>query len=210
MERKVRNVGILIFPDVELLDFAGPYEAFTAVNYGGAEKLFEVFTVAEQHEPLRSRAGVRIVPDYTFDDVPHIDILVVPGGQGTRREINNPVVIDWIRAVSGEAELTTSVCTGSFLIAEAGALRAGNKATTHWASVNRMREQFPGIEMHEDVRWVDDGAVISSAGVSAGIDMALHVIERLCGEDVAVGSARLMEYDYWKPEKQKALAASAR
>ncbi len=209
LEPAVRNVGILIFPDVELLDFAGPYEAFTAVNYGGTEKLFEVFTVAEQPEPLNSRAGVRIVPDYTFEDVPHIDILVVPGGQGTRREIDNPVVIDWIRSVSREAELTTSVCTGSFLIARAGALKPGNKATTHWGSIGRMREVFPGIEVHEDVRWVDDGAVISSAGVSAGIDMSLHVIERLCGEDVAASSARLMEYDYWKPEKQKAIAASA-
>jgi transcriptional regulator GlxA family with amidase domain len=200
MDQKVRNVGILIFPQVELLDFCGPYEAFTAVNYGGDHQLFNVFTVAEQAGELPTRAGMRVVPDYTFEDAPHIDILVVPGGQGTRREIDNPAVIDWIRAVSGEAELTTSVCTGAFLIAKAGALGEGSTATTHWGSIERLRESFPGITVREQVRWVDDGAVISSAGVSAGIDMSLHVIERLCGPEAAAGSARLMEYDYWKPE----------
>src|SRR5689334_16428407 len=120
---RVRTVGIMIFPEVELLDFAGPYEAFTAVNYSSDEKPFEVFTVAERPEPLRSRAGVQIVPDYTYETAPKIDILVVPGGQGTRREIDNPVAIDWITTVAAEAELTTSVCTGSFLIAKAGSLK---------------------------------------------------------------------------------------
>jgi transcriptional regulator GlxA family with amidase domain len=198
----------MIFPDVELLDFAGPYEAFTAVNYSDEQKLFEVFTVAERPDPLATRAGVRIVPDYTYENAPKIDILVVPGGQGTRREIDNPVALEWIRSVAGEAELTTSVCTGSFLIARAGSLQAGNRATTHWASVQRMREAFPGVEVLEGVRFVDDGAVISSAGVSAGIDMSLHVIERLCGRDAAAGSARLMEYDYWTPSDAEAAPAA--
>lgn len=204
---RTRTVGIMIFPDVELLDFAGPYEAFTAVNYSDEQKLFEVFTVAEHPDALRSRAGVRIVPDYTYEDAPKIDILVVPGGQGTRREIDNPVAIDWIRSVAAEAELTTSVCTGSFLIGKAGSLNPGNKATTHWGSIQRMRDDFPGVEILEGVRFVDDGAVISSAGVSAGIDMSLHVIERLCGAEVAAGSARLMEYDYWTPSEAIAQAA---
>lgn len=204
---RVRNVGIMIFPEVELLDFAGPYEAFTAVNYSDEQKLFEVFTVAERPEPLRSRAGVQIVPDYTYENAPKIDILVVPGGQGTRHEIDNPVTIDWIKTVAAEAELTTSVCTGSFLIAQAGSLVPGSRATSHWGSIQRMRDTFPGVEVLEGVRFVDDGAVISSAGVSAGIDMALHVIERLCGPEVAAGSARLMEYDYWTPSEAIAQAA---
>jgi transcriptional regulator GlxA family with amidase domain len=210
--QRARTVGIMIFPDVELLDFAGPYEAFTAVNYSDDTKLFDVFTVAERPEPLNTRAGVRIVPDYTFETAPKIDILVVPGGQGTRREIDNPVAIDWIRSVASEAELTTSVCTGSFLIGRAGSLRAGSRATSHWGSIQRMRETFPGVEVLEGVRFVDDGAVISSAGVSAGIDMSLHVIERLCGREAAAGSARLMEYDYWTPGEATApetLAASS-
>ena len=199
MQPKTRNVGILIFDGVELLDFCGPYEAFTAVARYGDEKPFNTFTVAEQDGPVASAAGTRFLPDYTFATAPAIDILVVPGGMGTRREIDNPVVINWIRAVAGEAELTTSVCTGSFLIARAGTLGDGSKATTHWGSIERMREMFPGVEVLENVRFVDDGIVVSSAGVSAGIDMSLHVIERLAGVEAAESSARLMEYDYWKP-----------
>jgi transcriptional regulator GlxA family with amidase domain len=193
-----RTVGILIFPDVELLDFAGPYEAFTAANYGGSgETWFDVFTVAEQPGELRARAGLRVTPDHTFDSAPPIDILVVPGGQGTRREVNNPKLVEWIAAVSGASELTTSVCTGAFLLAEAGVLAEGSQATTHWASVERMQTTYPSVAVRQGVRFVDDGAVVSSAGVSAGIDMSLYVIERLCGRDVAAGSARLMEYEYW-------------
>ena len=196
----IRNVGILIFPDVELLDFTGPYEAFTAANYGGAgEKVFEVFTVAEQLDEVRVRAGLRVMPDYTLDDAPKIDVLVVPGGQGTRREVNNPRLVGWIADVAEQAELATSVCTGAFLLAEAGVLAEHSVATTHWASIDRLRDPYPSLDVRHDVRFVDDGTVVSSAGVSAGIDMSLHVIERLCGHDVAAGSARLMEYDYWKP-----------
>jgi transcriptional regulator GlxA family with amidase domain len=198
LDHRTRTVGILIFPDVELLDFCGPHEAFTAANTA-ERQLFRVFTVAERPDELTTRNGLRVVPDYTFDDAPQIDILVVPGGQGTRREIDNPRVIEWIASVGRAAELTTSVCTGSFLIARAGALSVGSRVTTHWGSIQRMRETFPGVEVLERVRFVDDGAVISSAGVSAGIDMSLHVIGRLCGTEAAAGSARLMEYDYWQP-----------
>lgn len=192
----VRNVGILIFPDVELLDFCGPYEAFSAASRD-ATPYFNTFTVAERPEPVASKAGLTFIPDYSFENAPKIDILVVPGGQGTRREIDNPAVISWVRHVAGVAELTTSVCTGSFLLGKAGLLQDG-KATTHWGSIERMRETFPDVEVLENVRWVDDGAIVSSAGVSAGIDMSLHVIERLCGPAAAESSARLMEYDYWK------------
>lgn len=193
---KVRNVGILIFPDVELLDFCGPYEAFTAARLDG-ERCFTTFTLAETLEPVNAAAGLRFLPDYTLETAPKIDVLVVPGGVGTRREIDNPKMIDWIRSVAGDAELTTSVCTGSFLLGKAGLLE-GRKATTHWGSIERMRETFPGVEVQQDVRWVDDGAIVSSAGVSAGIDMSLHVIERLAGVAAAESSARLMEYEYWQ------------
>jgi transcriptional regulator GlxA family with amidase domain len=193
---KVRNVGILIFPDVELLDFCGPYEAFTAARLDG-QRCFNTFTVAETLDPVNAAAGLRFIPDYTIDTAPKIDVLVVPGGQGTRREIDNPKLINWIQRVAGAAELTTSVCTGSFLLGKAGLL-ANGKATTHWGSIERMRESFPDIQVLSDVRWVDDGAVVSSAGVSAGIDMSLHVIERLADVAAAESSARLMEYDYWE------------
>jgi transcriptional regulator GlxA family with amidase domain len=202
-----RSVGILIFPEVELLDFAGPHEAFSAARRaeGG---LFDVFTVAERAGELRTPSGLRVVPDYTIDDVPHIDILVVPGGMGTRREIDNQRLIGWIEGQARQTELMTSVCTGSFLLAKAGLLR-GKRATTHWGSIERLREVFPDTEVLENVRWVDDGAVISSAGVSAGIDMALHVIERLCGPEAAADSARLMEYDYWTPGDAPGPASAA-
>lgn len=208
MTTPVRNVGILIFPDVELLDFCGPHEAFTATTIDG-ERLFNTFTIAEHAGALTTRARLRVVPDYTFEDAPHIDVLVVPGGQGTRREIGNQKLIDWIADVAAHAELTTSVCTGSFLIAQAGSLPAGSRATTHWGSIERMREMFPGIEVLENVRFVDNGVVVSSAGVSAGIDMSLHVIERLCGREAAASSARLMEYDYWQPMTPELASAGA-
>jgi len=201
----VRNVGILIFPDVELLDFAGPHEAFSAAGTYD-EPLFNVFTVAERADELLSRNGLRVVPDYTFETAPRIDVLVVPGGRGTRREIDNPRLIEWIKGVAGQTELTTSVCTGSFLLAKAGLLD-GARATTHWGSIERMRDTFPTTEVLEGVRWVDDGVMITSAGVSAGIDMSLHVIERLSGSEAAASSARLMEYDYWQPSEIASLAS---
>jgi transcriptional regulator GlxA family with amidase domain len=203
-----RSVGILIFPEVELLDFAGPHEAFSAAQRADGG-LFDVFTVAERAGELRTPSGLRVVPDYTIDDVPHIDILVVPGGMGTRREIDNQRLIGWIEGQARQTEVMTSVCTGSFLLAKAGLLR-GKQATTHWGSVERLREMFPDTEVLERVRWVDAGPVISSAGVSAGIDMALHVIERLCGTEAAASSARLMEYDYWKPGDEPGPASAAR
>lgn len=195
VDRKVRNVGILLFENAELLDFAGPYEAFSSASID-QERVFNTFTVGQTKGTITSNNGLKCEIDYDFSDHPHIDVLVVPGGRGTRVEIENPVVIDWITQVAGEAELTTSVCTGSFLLAQAGLLH-GRQATTHWGSVERKRETFPQIEVLEAVRFVDAGEVVTSAGVSAGIDMSLHVIERLAGREAAANSARLMEYDYW-------------
>lgn len=195
-EHKVRNVGIMLFERAELLDFAGPYEAFSSARYEDGTKCFNTFSVGQSKGVITSNNGLPCGVEYDFDDAPPIDILVVPGGQGTRTEIDNPVAIDWIKGIAENAELMTSVCTGSFLMAKAGLLD-GKKATTHWGSIDRMRETFPNTEVLEQVRFVDDGFVVSSAGVSAGIDMSLHVIERLCGRDAAASSARLMEYDYW-------------
>ena len=197
-----RAVAILIFPGVELLDFAGPFEVFSAARQSLATPapLFDVFTVAETLDPLRCNNPVTVVPDYSLASCPPADILVVPGGQGTRTAINRPELIAWIRARAGAAEIATSVCTGSFLLAQAGLLE-GKTATTHWGSIERMRESFPATTVRERVRWVDEGAVITSAGVSAGIDMALHVIARLHGAEAAATTARWIEYDYWNNEK---------
>ncbi len=194
-----RTVAVLLFPGVELLDFAGPFEVFSAArtNAASRERLIEVFTVAETLDPIQCNNPVTVVPDYTLINCPAADILVVPGGMGTRSAIERPELISWIAARAQQVELMTSVCTGSFLLAKAGLLR-GKAATTHWASIDRMRNDFPDIDVRENTRWVDDGTVISSSGVSAGIDMALYVLQRLYSAEVATATARGIEYDHWQ------------
>ena len=198
-ESAIARVAILLFDGVELLDFAGPFEVFSAARPGpeSPERLMEVFTVAEHEGPVLCRNGLVVMPSYTLESSPHADILVIPGGQGARLAINRPDLIDWIRKQARQVSLTASVCTGSFLLARAGLL-TGKTVTTHWASVQRMREEFPGLDVRDDQRWIDAGEIITSAGVSAGIDMALHVLDRLYGPDVAAATARGIEYDHWK------------
>ncbi len=196
-----RTVAILVFPGVELLDFAGPFEVFSAarLTFDAAERLFDVFTVAESPEPIRCNNPVTVVPDHTLVSCPPADILVIPGGIGVRSAVNRAPLVDWLRERAAAAEITTSVCTGSFLLAQAGLLE-GRAATTHWGSTQRMRDTFPGMDVRERTRWVDEGAVVSSAGVSAGIDMALHIVRRLHGAQAARTTARWIEYDHWNDE----------
>jgi transcriptional regulator GlxA family with amidase domain len=190
------SVGILIFDDVEVLDFCGPFEVFSsarAADAAEATALFRVFTVAERAGVVRCRGNLLVQPHFTIADHPPIDLLVVPGGWGTRREARNAALLDWIAAQDQGSTLTLSVCTGAFLLAARGLLD-GKPATTHWASLDRLAEGYPAIEVRRDVRFVDAGHVVTSAGVSAGIDMALHVVERLRGPAVAAATARNMEY----------------
>lgn len=195
---KRRNVGVLLFPQVELLDFAGPFEVFSAARTSSEtrERLMDVFTVAETTSPVRCNNPVTVVPDYALEECPHMDVVVVPGGIGTRSAVDRQGLVDWIARRAKLAEVTTSVCTGSFLLAKAGVLD-GRSATTHWASIERMRRDFPALAVEESVRWVDAWPVVSSAGVSAGIDMALHVLSRLYDDEVARATARGIEYDHW-------------
>lgn len=196
---KRRSVGVLLFPQVELLDFAGPFEVFSAARTSSEtrERLMDVFTVAETTSPVRCNNPVTVVPDYALEECPHMDVVVVPGGMGTRSAVDRQGLVDWIARRAEAAEVTTSVCTGSFLLAKAGVLD-GRSATTHWASIERMRRDFPALAVEESVRWVDAWPVVSSAGVSAGIDMALHVLSRLYDDEVARATARGIEYDHWK------------
>ena len=197
-ERHVRTVGILIFDDVEVLDFCGPFEVFSVARPAGEDaddaRLFRALTIAPEARLVTCRGGLLVQPHHSIADHPPLDILVVPGGQGTRRERANARLLDWIAAQDRNVELTTSVCTGAFLLAERGLLD-DRRATTHWASVEWMRGQYPAVTMLADTRVVDEGHVITSAGVSAGIDMALHVVARLHGEATAAWTARRMEYD---------------
>jgi transcriptional regulator GlxA family with amidase domain len=191
------NIGILLFDDVEVLDFCGPFEVFSVAARTGAEAggdpPFTVFTLAERAGLVRAVGGLKVQPDYTIDDHPPINLLLVPGGWGTRREVDNPRLIEWIRAQDAQTDLTTSVCTGAFLLGRAGLLE-GHRVTTHWASIERLRQSLPGATVLDDARFVDEGKIVTSAGISAGIDMALHLVARLGGDDLARQTARRMEY----------------
>ena len=194
------SVGILLFENVEVLDFAGPFEVFSRTRLvPGTDSRrsddsapFRVFTVAAARAPLRTTGGLEVVPSHAFGDTPPIDLLVVPGGFGTRALLSDEATLDWIRRIASRARLVTSVCTGALLLAKAGLLD-GRRATTHWASHDLLATLGKGILVDRDARFVDDG-VISSAGVSAGIDMAFSVVERLCGKVVADETARYIEY----------------
>jgi len=197
-----KRVGILIFPDVEVLDFCGPFEVFSLVRLieerrWHEQSPFEVLLVAEKPDAIRASGGLRVAPDYTLDDCPPLHILVVPGGWGTRREVSNDRLIAWIAERGKTVETLTSVCTGAMLLGKAHLLD-GKPATTHFKALDWMRESFPSVEVHGEVNVVetDNGRVLTSAGISAGIDMALQVVARHCGEDIARATARFMEYRY--------------
>lgn len=195
-----RTVGILIFDDVEVLDFCGPFEVFattvmTSADGADEEFPFLVYTIAETSRIVRCTGGLLAQPHYTIEDHPPLDILLVPGGRGTRREVENPRLLDWIAQQDRATEMTTSVCTGAFMLAARGLLD-GKVATTHWGSIERLRETYPAIEVREHVRYIDNGRILTSAGVSAGIDMSLHIVAQLLGTETAAGTARRMEYNY--------------
>lgn len=195
------TVGILIFDDVEVLDFAGPFEVFsrTRLLAGAASRRsdesapFKVVTVAQSTSPIVATGGLRVIPDHAWNTAPPLDILVVPGGFGTRPLLEHRPTIEWIRQAADRAKQVTSVCTGALLLAKAGLLR-GRRATTHWAAYDLLQTLDPSVSVVRDARVVRD-TVFSSAGVSAGIDMAFDVVASLCGEAVADETAHYIEYD---------------
>jgi transcriptional regulator GlxA family with amidase domain len=194
------TAGILIFDGVEVLDFAGPFEVFSRTRLvSGADSRrtndsapFDVFTVARTHAVVDAIGGLQVVPKYGWDDAPPIDILVVPGGFGTRALLTDDATLDWIRGQAGRAAHVTSVCTGALLLARVGAL-AGRRATTHWAALDLLASIDPTIQVQRDTRVVTDG-IVTSAGVAAGIDMAFHVVESLHGKLVADETAHYIEF----------------
>lgn len=190
MDSGTKSIAIVLFPVVEELDFVGPWEVFSYLR-ALAPETCEVFTVSERGGEVRCAKGLRVIADCGIDDAPRADIILVPGGMGTRTEVNNPRLIEYIRRAGSEAEITTSVCTGSFLLERAGLL-AGRRATTHWASLDRLRA-LGTVEVVEQ-RWVDEGTVITASGVSAGIDMALYLVGRLWGPEMARKVQRGIEY----------------
>jgi len=197
---KRNMVGIVIFPEVEVLDFCGPYEVFSVVRLDEALRRedpspFQVLLVAEQAEAVTAAGGLRVLPDCTLADCPRLDILVVPGGWGTRRQIENKTLIDWLAQRGRQVETLTSVCTGALLLGAAGLLD-GRWATTHWRSLAWLRESFPAVTVEDKFHVVEDGHILTSAGIAAGIDLALKVVGRYYGEAVARATARHMEYRF--------------
>ena len=193
-------VGIVLFKNIEVLDFCGPFEVFSATRLIEEKRReeqspFDVLLVAEKSDPVHTTGGMKVIPDFTFQSCPKLDILVVPGGWGTRSEMSNPVMLDWLRNCGSEVETLTSVCTGSMLLGFAGLLE-GHHATTHWRSLDWMRESFPSVTVEYDQHVVEDGRIFTSAGISAGIDMALMVVKRYYGENIARATAKHMEYPY--------------
>jgi transcriptional regulator GlxA family with amidase domain len=195
-----KRVGVVLFNDIEVLDFCGPFEVFSATRLDEEKRReepspFEVFLVAETLSSVTTTGGMKVLPHYSFEDCPRLDILVVPGGWGTRKELKNPVMLEWLRFRAAEVETLTSVCTGSMLLGFAG-LIDGLHATTHWQSLDWMRESFPEVTVEYEQHVVEDGRVFTSAGISAGIDMALKVVARYYGKDIARATAVHMEYPF--------------
>jgi transcriptional regulator GlxA family with amidase domain len=198
-----RNVAILIFDEVEVLDFCGPFEVFSVTGRRDNSNPFNVYTVAEKDQPILARNHLSVNPSYTIQACPQPDILVVPGGLGTRKEMHNSILIDWIRSSLQKTELILSVCTGALLLAKAGLLE-GLAATTHHGAIELLKEVAPHTTVHASKRIVDNGRIIVSAGISAGIDMSLYVVAKLLGKEQALDTAQYMEYD-WNPGPDRIL-----
>lgn len=189
------NIGIYIYNQAEVLDFSGPFEVFsTASRISGSDTLFNVFLISDTGDTVHARGGFSVVPPYGFHNHPRPDVLIVPGGLHAR-ELVKTNVISWISDTADNAVLTASVCTGVFLLAEAGVVTTHN-VTTHWEDIPDLRKSYPDLTVHESVRWIDEGSVITSAGISAGIDMSLHCVSRLHSADLAEKTARQMEFDW--------------
>lgn len=192
------RVAILAFDEVEALDLAGPYEVFTTAvrmhqrHAAGAPPPFEVYCVGRSRAPVRMRAGLQVLPDRSFEDASAVDLLIVPGGV-VDAAMACSATRDWIAGTSRTARITVSVCTGAFLLAASGVLQGRESVTTHWEDIDDLRHRFPTLDVREGVRWVDQGRVVTSAGISAGIDMSLHLVARLAGEPLALRTARQMD-----------------
>ncbi|WP_060826673.1 DJ-1/PfpI family protein [Sulfurospirillum cavolei] len=194
------RIGIYIFDQVEVLDFAGPFEVFTTAtrvflkHEKGTNAPFEVVTIARTKAAIRARAGLVIAPDFTIENHPKLDALLIPGGV-VDEELKSQALREWIQTVVPTTKLSASVCTGAFLLAHAGLLE-GKKATTHWEDIDDLKAMFPNTNVVENVRWVDEGHIVTSAGISAGIDMSLHLVRRLVDNDLAEKTARQLEFDW--------------
>ena len=187
-------IGVALFDDVVALDSGRPWEVFATWGRLWPDDGVRVLLVAEEDKPIRCVGGLQVLPDHTWDDVPRLDVLVYPGGPGAKAQLGDAAVRTRLRSVAAGARVMASVCTGALVLADAGLLD-GRPATTHWASVGLLAEAGRDIEVREGVRYVDAGDVVTSAGVTAGLDLALHLVARLHSEERAAAVARALEYE---------------
>ena len=200
--------GLVLFPDAEELDFVGPWEVFTASSMLREQQGREpdrAVMLAQTLDPVRCNKGMRVVPDHSFDDHPPLDVLLVPGGMGTRVQVDNDALISWLVRVAKDAQWITSVCTGSFVLARAG-LAEGRSVATHWIMEDALDAE-PGVTVLRGQRWVVDGNLVTSQGVSAGIDMALWLVGQLHGPKHARATQHYIQYDPAPPYQDIALPA---
>lgn len=188
------RIAIALFDGAEELDWAGPWEVLAAWSQHWPADRVEVFTVARTNELVTCAKGLKVLPDHSWESSPALDVLVYPGGRGTRRELKDEAVLAWVRGASERGALMTSVCTGALVYAAAGLLR-DRPATTYWNELALLQELEPTVELRRDDRFVDSGEVITAAGVSAGIDMALHLVARLHSVERAKEVRRYIQYD---------------
>lgn len=197
-DHSTRHIGIFLFDEVEELDAVGPWEVLSYWTRNYPEDSWEVFSFSANGKPVRCAKGLTIQPQHAQDTMPAAQVLIYPGGRGTRRQLTDERLLSWVRAQRSSVPLLTSVCTGSLVYAAAGLL-SGRPATTHWASLARLAELDPSIEVRPDDRFVDDGDLITSAGVSAGVDMALHLVARLASPERARQVKRGIQYEPQPP-----------
>lgn len=197
MQPALPLVAIVVFPEVEVLDFAGPFEVFAVAAELTSPAPWRVATVAATRAPLPARHGLAIVPAFDFADCPPPEILVVPGGYGTRALVDDSVSVDWIRSRAIAAPQVLSVCTGALVLA-AGGLLDGMDATTHASAFDRLAAAAPRTRVRREVRFVDNGRIVTAAGIAAGIDASLHLVARRLGAATAARTAAYMEYP-WSP-----------
>ncbi|TQV76751.1 DJ-1/PfpI family protein [Aliikangiella marina] len=189
------NVGIYIYENAEVLDFAGPFEVFaTASRFSVPENFFNVFLVAETKSPLNARAGFSLNPHYDFNSHPPIDVLIVVGGVHSQ-QLEKRSVLEWVASRAASAKITASVCTGAFILAAANVL-TNQRVTTHWDDIEELKSAFPNLNVIESQRWVDEGSIVTSAGISAGIDMSLYLVAKLVDKSLAIQTARTMEFEW--------------
>ena len=190
------DIGIYIYDQAEVLDFSGPFEVLSVANRL-AKLGWNIWLVAEEKSLVEARGVFQVKPHYSIQNVPELDVLIVVGGVHSE-ELHKTEVINWIRKTVEKTQITASVCTGAFLLAEAGLLD-GLEVTTHWEDIPDLQRNYPNLQVRKGVRWIEQGKLFTAAGISAGIDMSLELVARLAGAELAERTTRQMEYTWSRP-----------